>query len=176
MYAGDTAENEYFEWLCEYVALNRGHDQNTLLIQQLYSVPYKAIFTDDDNRISGGLNLRNYYAYDVGIWSGSIKKPCTVLEVLIGLADSIVSIMGDSVSRWFWEMLDNMTLTDYTDSNYDSYQVSKIIGNWLERKIARNGEFTPFPLKYGNVRNMPLRDQMNAYLNERYPLGDWIEE
>lgn len=169
-------ERDYFEWLCERINANKDYSR---LMTELYSTPYKPAFTMDENRTYGGLNLRDYFAYERGIWSDEVNfvRPCSVLEVLTALADSIAELMGDDSGKWFWEMMENMNLSRFSDNSYSAQRVEEIIDNWLNRQYESDGSGSPFPLKKyrGDARNLTLWDQMNGYLNEKYPLGNWIQ-
>lgn len=97
-----------------------------------------------------------------------------MLEVLIGLArrmDAILSDAGDEqVSRWFWEMFDNLGLGNFPDDNYDADAVSDLIEGWLDRRYNRNGKPGLYPLKHAEVdqRKVEIWAQMSAYINENY--------
>lgn len=104
--------NDYFDWLYYQVTnkLRKNGAKNSFrkLLMQLHAMEFVYHVEYDENRASDGTILRWYYVDDGGDdrilqWG----EPCTVLEMLIGLAIKMESIMEEpdidtSVARWFW--------------------------------------------------------------------------
>jgi protein involved in sex pheromone biosynthesis len=102
-----------------------------------------------------------------------------MLEMLIALAIRCEEQMsnpkeGDRTCKWFWEMIQNIELDSYTDSDYFNLDgpvmVDKILTNVLERNYKHDGKGGLFPLKKakGDQRNVEIWYQMSAYLLENY--------
>lgn len=178
---GIDVEQDYFHWLCELINAERDEDGYWLLAKKLHSEPFYSFVPHDENRAKDGLELReeylsmtNYPKYvrlDIG--------DCTVLEMLIGLARRIdyetasAQVEVDNTDFWFWEMIRNLGLEDFSDSEYmlrngDVY-VEEAIIRFLERKYFRNGKGGLFPLKNPTCdqRKIEIWYQMNNYLIER---------
>ena len=95
-----------------------------------------------------------------------------MLEMLVALADRM-SYYADG--DWFWEMIENLGLLPYNDSNfYDdkyvgNYSVSRILVTFLGRKYLKNGTGGLFPLQHTrkDQRRVELWYQMCEYLEEK---------
>ena len=174
----------YFCWLIrligdDYIAANYQK-----LLRKLYSKEYTWELVYDKNRAADGIYLRKLFDQEMGnlrinyeLMSVS-KSPCSVLEMLIALARSAeFNIMhdpdyGDRSGRWFWEMMQNLGLDVYDDYNFYEAEVDKIIDNFIHRRYAKNGAGGAFPVRNAK-QNMNQKDlwwQMNAYLEERFPI------
>lgn len=168
-------DNDYFEWLCHKVCLERNVDY-TLLITKLHKTPYDILsnIQEDRNRIKKTLELRNYFTstYDIQ----TTTRPVSVLEVLVSVAmdieDKIMrdSDAGDRTAVWFWQMINNLGLLKYTDDNFDTRAVNDVLYRFIHRKYDRNGVgsigFTKE--KDCDFRDMDIWQQFNVYLTEKY--------
>lgn len=174
----------YFCWLIrligdDYIAANYQK-----LLRKLYSMEYVWELVYDKNRAADGLYLRKIFDAEMGS-TGILQPkmsespaPCSVLEMLIALARSAENnIMhdpdyGDRSPIWFWEMLENLGLDIYDDYNYYESEVDKIMDIFLHRRYATNGVGGAFPVTKPaqNMRQKDLWWQMNAYLEERFPI------
>lgn len=168
--------NDYFSWLLERVEAFDGQEfsRHQTMLRELFSIDYIWQFELDRNRAVAGTLLRNKFADEMGVYPEEINLTnCTVLEMLEALAEVISDQMGDTVSRWFWEMIHNLSL----DTATSVHDVDTIVDKWLSREYAPNGQGSIFPLKNydGDVRNLKIWDQMNIYINENYPLEEgWL--
>lgn len=167
--------NDYFNWLLDYVNPNHSHSK---LIDEMhrFTFTYKPEFPLDSNVALAGKDIILDY-----IEENNIKNPvpllrgkgCSFLEALIGLA-KIYQRMNDSSENadknFFWEMLDNSSLIEYDDDNFDLKKVMKIISKIIDRQYRADGVNTLFPRKKGmsvQNRDLPLIHQMNAYIREK---------
>ena len=170
------AYSDYYLWLYELV--NDG--EHDTLIRYLYEHPYTWQFTLDENRSAGGINMRNRYANENGILPRDVGEgPCSILEMLIALSERMVELLTCDIYTWFWQMLDNLGLTQFDDSNFDERGVSYILSVWLNRSYNSKGEGSLFPLKdySGDCRNLDTWGQMNAWIAENYPHdSNWLYE
>jgi hypothetical protein len=173
--------NEYYIWLLEQVsAVSLAPYSNyQALLQDLFFIPYTYTNALDKNREIAGLDLRKDFAYSVGIDVSDVRQdPCSVLEMLIGLAKYMSDIYDYTVTKWFWEMIGNMHLDHFYDGHYNSSQVAHTIDEWLQGKYSFRGVGTPFPLRNfsEDTRKMQLFDIMQAYVNENYPVEEnWLD-
>lgn len=166
--------SDYYLWLESLV--NDGN--HSKLIRYLYEQPYRWQFTLDENRAAGGLNLRSRYAYDNGVNVQDVGiGPCSILEMLIALADRMVEILTMDIYDWFWDLMLNLNLIKFDDFHFDERGVNYILNTWLDRQYDRQGNGSLFPLKEysGDCRNLDTWGQMNAWISENYPhTDDWL--
>ena len=169
-------ESDYYIWLRNLVGNRRGYSK---LIKQLDSIPFEWIFSLDENRAAGGINLRSKYAYDTSTNEEDIRTgPCTVLEMLIGVAGHMEDQLANDIETWFWVLIENLCLDQFDDNNYDPRGVEYLVQSWLHRRYRKNGAGSIFPLKHypGDCRNLDIWSQMNAWINENYPTDDsWLD-
>lgn len=167
----------YFKWLCTPL-LEKKPDYWHLL-RAMHNTVYRWSVPNDDNRGADGIKLRDEFVefkdYGIYEWSILMQRPCTVLEMIIGVAIRIEDFMdsGD-FTKWFWEMTDNLELLSYTDDGYyhkgGPEYVKQILTNLLDRNYQRNGNGGLFPLKNEKYdqRKIEIWYQMNSYLDEKY--------
>ena len=139
--------NDYFDWLYYMVTRELGRRKKSYrkLLTLLHAIDFRYSVDYDENRAYDGTSLRWYYVDDGGddeilSW----KAPCTVLEMLIGLAIKIESIMETAdddhgVHHWFWIMLDNLDLKNMNDKNFDKIYVMDRINMFLDRTYEPDG-------------------------------------
>ena len=79
---------------------------------------------------------------------------------------------GDRSGQWFWTMLQNLGLDIYDDWHWFENEVDRILDVFLHRRYERNGIGGAFPVcnVCTDLRNKDLWYQMNAYLEEHYPV------
>lgn len=162
-------EQEYFSWLCKKIdSPNRATYHAAM---ELHKIEFYALLPRDDNRAQDGLTQREYFVRGTK-WriDDLMGTPCTVFEMLVGLAEKMDGIMretDDTTSRWFWEMLDNLDLAGLT-----KVARRRKIKRMVARDYASNGDGGLFPLKLPekDQRKVEIWYQMQAYLSERYPL------
>ena len=180
---GIDIERDYFQWLCELVGINRMEKSYYALAKDLHYNKFYALVPHDENRASDGKELREDYLRMVNYPKYiEIEGECTMLEMLIALAKrmdfetSDPYELGEEVDRtafWFWEMMDNIGLSAFSDDNYyrcgGRYEVNKIIEKFLERKYTKRGIGGIFPLRESkkDQRSTEIWGQMNSYLMER---------
>jgi hypothetical protein len=175
----DFIKDTYFRWLCDIVGVENKANSYYILASHLHSIPFTWSVPNDDNRYLDGQNLREVFIddTDVGMYEAYILEgPCSVLEMLIGLSIRINEIMDwpEGPEVWFYEMLFNLYLIKYNDSDFNFIngreEIRKKISNLLERTYSKDGEGGLFPLYHTrkDQREVELWYQMNAYLRERY--------
>ena len=166
--------SDYYLWLDSLV--NDGNHSN--LIRYLYDQPFIWQFVLDQNRASGGLNLRTKYAFENGLNVQDVGRgPCSVLEMLVALADRMTEVLSSDIWEWFWVMMRNLGLDRFDDYHFDTNAIRDILDVWLDRKYDSKGNGSLFPLsRYsGDSRNLDIWGQMNAWVAENYPhTDDWL--
>ena len=132
----------------------------------------------DENRAKSGLNLRAVFAFESGVYNEDVHDgPCSVLEMLVALAENIATEAGDFVSKWFWEMISNLELMNCSDENYNANYIDARLDIWMRRQYDASGKGNIFEIPNfdGDMRNMEIWNQKNAYLTELYPQEtDWL--
>lgn len=166
----------YFNWLCELIyADDYTRTCYQKVLSYLYSKPFVWTINNDGNRASDGLMLRDIYEHVTGLRINNFG-PCSVLEMMIGLAcrceDNIMHDPeeGDRTYLWFWEMMDNLNLTDQDDYCYNEDEVSMIVDRFLNRRYGPDGRGGPFYIKNfdKDLRRVELWQQLNFYIENRF--------
>lgn len=177
----------YLEWLESFTIDERIVDDRRneyhKLIRALWSIDFKPSIGNDDDRAAEGIELRTRYNDILAKKSGDgefvtpdvrgIFGECRVLEMLIALSMHMYDFMQDmntynSVSRWFWEIMENVSLDFLTDDlwktvpNADDF-VHDICEEIMQRKGRGVGR------RYGwfslyDWENMEIWYQMHSYL------------
>ena len=80
-------EQDYFDWLCDLVHIDRMEEGYLLLAKDLHKRIFYALIPHDENRASDGKELREDYLRDIHYPKYvQIEGNCTVFEMLIALA------------------------------------------------------------------------------------------
>lgn len=167
--------DDYFDWLYFRVR-NQHHSKRASfrkLLSCLHSIDFRYSVDYDENRAADGVNMRWYYVDDGGYdeilqWD----EPCTVLEMLIGLAIQMETIMTHpdidyQAGHWFWMMISNLGLDYMSDGKFDRRHVYGAVSIFLDRAYEPDG--------YGNIifiedcdtdlRKVEIWQQMCWYLD-----------
>lgn len=176
----------YFDWLCDIINLKPG--MYDILMHELYTIEFYWIIDLDSNRADDVHVLRGYFHDSYGYENAFMEKPCSVLEILICLAQKINFILddddrGDRTRIWFWEMLSNLKLDKFNDASFDKSfgqdmsrlnEIRKICDRWLSRKFSYAGFGSPFPLfdPRRDQRKLQMIDQINDYILAKYMIND----
>ena len=192
----DRIAHFYFKWLYSLVGLEtKQYSKYWRLLENLYSHEYTWYVDNDVNRAMDGINLRQIFCRTYGYDYSEIdpivfERPCTFLEMLIGLARRIDSdIMwdpeaGDRTSYWFWMMLRNAGFIDASGRlNSDEYfdaesmvEVAEKVDFIVNRRYDSRGNGGLFQVEYlpdgRDFRDMELWYQMQFCMNERFPVID----
>ena len=161
-------ESRYFERLIDLIHANDSpYNEYFSLLGVLDSREFYYTLANDRDRARDALALRE------SLNSDRKGKP-TVLETMIAMAkrceDDVVG-GGERIDRtaeWFWEMVDNMGLSDQNDDNFNGIIVNKRITNMLDRKYDRHGKYGLFYVKFPpkDLRDVSLWYQMNWHVSE----------
>jgi hypothetical protein len=173
-----TLDDQYLEWLYSQVApVDKKSPSKTYwkLFRQLYSKEFIWIQPNDDNRVEDGRDLRYEFRYQfptVVVSADWMHLPCSMLELLIGLSRRLAFLTDSMSDIWFWQLLDNLNISQCTDARY-SEKTKAYIDVILDRVIWRTYEYNGagglFPLIHPaeDQRNVELWFQLNSYLLER---------
>ena len=170
----------YFCWLVGLIGDDYIQKNYQKLLWKLFTTDYIWELVYDKNRASDGLLLRNDFSSESGemLSLDLYRKPCSVLEMMVALArgaeDSIMHdpIFGDRTCTWFWSILQNLGLDVFDDYNWYEEEVDRILFIFLHRRYERDGSGGAFPIYKPavDIRNKDLWWQMNAYLEEKFPI------
>lgn len=172
-------DEQYLTWLYSQVAPVKARNPSRTyweLLRQMYKKEFVWFIPNDDNRVQDGKDLRNefrdWYGYS-RIEDAWMNLGCSMLEMLMGLANQL-SFVGDGRPvDWFWELLRNLELDTYSDREYDNPRTTEQVDNILDRVIWRtyspHGRGGLFPLLEASTdqRKVELWYQLNSYLLER---------
>lgn len=174
--SNETIRQDYFDWLCGLV----GDRCSWMLLRTLHDRDFVPVIKRDENRALDGIELREeYYETNPYFETDALEGPCSVLEMLIALAQRIDFETKDAVSDeihtsdWFWEMLDNLGISCYDDDNfYDLdavFNIAEALDVFLSRSYGADGLGGIFPLKWptADQREIEIWFQKEAYLKER---------
>lgn len=183
-------ESLYFDWLYSHVGssnLNPAHSYK-LLAEQLHKRRFTWSVPMDDNRIADACALRRKFSSIAGIELNhedtDPQYGCSVLELILSIADrcafeSAGSNCGFDTDEWFWILMKNLAMDQYTDDVYCGErgvpeQVEHILDVFIDRRYKRDGRGGLFPLRHPNQdqREVELWYQMSAYLIEQIDFGD----
>jgi len=174
------SESEYFEWLAEKVHAKE-HD-SMQLVKTLFETAFIVIVPNDENRSDDGLDLREDWLDVCGLSVDPLMgKSANLLEVLIALSIHFDDLMPAPVthteakhrpSKWFWEMLKNADVHEFTDDYWNvkyANELRYMLDAIMKRLYDYNGIGGFFPLRNPkkDQRDVELWYQMNDYIMEK---------
>ena len=180
----------YFTWLVDYKTNLVKDDlrfSHGFVARRMFEYNFSAFVKFDENRISDGYNLRRYYNNHRSRGrllhrNDLMNEPVSVLEVLIALADRMVTQIIpknndiETTHDCLMLMFENLGLYKITDSVINHLRFSQkghffemidqSITRFVDRTYDRFGRGGIFPLQYSKVdqRKVELWYQMNEYL------------
>lgn len=170
-------DEQYLNWLYARIGSVRETRKTRTywsLFGQLYSKEFVWIVPNDDNRVEDGRDLRYEFLDEMGLsttvdpdWMG---LQCSVLELLLGVAKRL-SFEDDSTQvHWFWEVMNNLGLSGYTDKEYNQERIEEILHCLIWRLYEPNGQGGMFPLRHPaeDQRSVEIWYQLSAYLLEEH--------
>lgn len=139
------------------------------LLRHLDTIQFTWLIDKDENRAEDGRALRYEWAETVkfrvdDVW---LEHGCSFLEMLVALSRHLAFEGDGSPHVWFWHLLDNLDLTQYTDEySFDPREVDEPVHTVIWRTYDRNGRGGLFPLRRAkrDQRQIEIWAQMNAYL------------
>ena len=172
--------DDYFDFLSNIVNRGGGMYGCRQLLRHLYNVDFYSNIRNDDNRAEDGKKLREIFQDNrkgERISSSIFGKPCTVLEMLIGLSFRMENELEHGPNRkdaceCFWILLKNLNIDWCNDIEYyyTNNSIERNINDLLERSYCRNGQGGLFPLERTtkDQRDVEIWYQMQEYLIENY--------
>lgn len=207
----ERAQTLYFNWLCDMVHVDNYCGKSWYFLAKiLHNIEFYWVLPNDENRAIHGVKLRQVWmenieeqAEDLGVGHpmfplDSLTGPCSVLEMLVGLAVSIESeIMmnqekGNRTAVWFWEMIINLLYENCRDElqiqgpfevplfyRWSDRFIDEKCGEMLQMFVVKIMDRTYdecglgglFPLKAmdEDQRNVEIWYQAQRWLEENYP-------
>jgi hypothetical protein len=167
----------YLRWLYSRISSVRLRDPRKTywrLARQLYKKQFVWFVPNDDNRVEDGKELRYEFIHFTKEapdrdW---MEEGCSMLEMLVGLSRRLAFEDSSEVHDWFWKLIRNMNLLEFTDARYtdaDFDYIDDILDNIIFRTYRSDGEGGLFPLMYPqkDQRKVELWYQLSSYLLER---------
>ena len=178
------ALESYFDWLCDLIigtTLHIHQGKYSLLLRDLYEKKFRWSVPNDDNRAFEGMVWREVFCdkHDLIYHPDLFDNTVSMLELMLALANRCDQLMADSPSNvsiggWFWRLLSNVGLDEFSDKRYYTHgsweEVDEILNKIIDRTYDRNGNGGLFPLNSSknDQRKVELWYQMNNYLVEKY--------
>lgn len=159
--------SDYYIWLLNCVGM--AQESQSDLLRLLFNTKFEYVLAMDENRASGGMNLREIYATENGLYLEDVYSgPCTVLEVLVALAIRMNEYESShEASEWFLQMIDNLNLFDKSISDAEN-----TLEIWMTRQYnadGSNGNIYYIPNYEGDMRSLEIWNQMHAYILYKQP-------
>lgn len=173
----DSIYDAYFRWLVSQVGSQVMYNS---LLRLLHMTAFHYIMPMDRNRFDDGLYLRHRFANAANLPSKTVditKAPCSILEMMVALAarceDNIMADdeIGNRTGVWFWEMIDSLGLSVYTDSQIElegAEPVLDILRRFNLRAYEPDGRGGLFRTdrKDIDMRSLEIWDQAMMHFNE----------
>ena len=168
-------EITYFRWLYEYI--RRDDVSYTSLMTVLFETQFTYTITMDANREGDIIQLKEQYLSEHPDGRYSVPEYCSVFELLINLAktmeyQSLIDHEVGDIRPYFYQLIDNIGILDFTDEFMDSYYgASIVVRSKIKDVLEHNynpysGDGSLFPVQnYGPDRTkMQLWDQLASYI------------
>lgn len=183
----DGVWEEYRKWLlsrCRFYDLN--YERLTTF---LHNRKFTYSIYMDQNREMDGTIQRDYFLSEKGYFNQDdpeivrfLNNPCSVLEMLVGLAirmdnDWVGNPLDPTPDRCFVIFLDNLGIFE-NDMAFDKRRkrIESAVNKWLNRSFTFNGYGSIFPLKQNEFdedqRSQEIWHQMMAYIKENPELWE----
>lgn len=175
----DSLDGAYLEWLYSQVGIVQNRNPAASywkLLLQMYTTRFTWFVPNDDNRVEDGKALRPAFVHATGY---KLDDPhglfysidCSMLEMLIALAQKAASLSEGQPSEWFWRMVHNLGFDGYTDDIFEvslAEDVEEVLSRLNDRRYGPDGEGGLFPLEEPEIdqRKVELWYQLQAYLIE----------
>ena len=172
-------DDEYLSWLYSQVGIVRNLNparSHWKLLHQLYTKQFMWFVPNDDNRAEDGRALRYEFLEKtrfplddpLGEW---YHLNCSVLEMIIALAQRVAFESDGTPSEWFWRLMHNLELDGYTDSVHEisiAEEVEVVLDRLNGRTYSADGVGGLFPLRepQHDQRRVELWYQMQSYMLE----------
>lgn len=165
----------YFRWLYSQVADPDWTDEGFThweLLRALFQIEFVSVAGKDEDRATDGRELRRTFIDEQGLSGVSrdwIEHGCSMLELMVGLAQRLEFLADAKVHYWFWRLMDNLDLRQYNDEyELPLEDVDEAITRVIFRLYGYDGVGGLFPLR------APTRDQRELELWVQ--MGDYLAE
>jgi len=166
-------DDQYLEWLYSLVGRQAENVDHWHLMKQLNSreFVYLPETPSDENRWEDGVALRRKFMVrhrTINVDKGWLEMGCTVLEMLVGLAERLSFELDGTIGSWFWHLIDNLGLTRYSDGRWSGRAIDQAIERLVWRQYSYDGSGGLFPLQrpHQDQRRVELWFQMESYMLE----------
>ena len=152
------------------------------MFRHLYNTEFVYAIIKDKNRAIDGIDLRYRFGVNNRIDEWFVidsfqTKPCSVLEMIIGLSlrcEETIMMEDSEISKiykWFWDMIRNLGLYIMDDINYNDRYVQDVLTRFINREYERNGSGGLFTLVNTNrdLRKVEIWYQLCWYLDTILP-------
>lgn len=175
----DSLDGAYLEWLYSQVGIVQNRNparSHWKLLLQLYTTQYRWFIPNDDNRVEDGKALRLLFLDETRYplddpFGHFFSIECSMLEMLIALAQRAAFDSEGSPAEWFWRLLHNLGIDGYTDDIHEisiAEEVEEVLEQINSRSYGPDGSGGLFPLRdaQNDQRVVELWYQLQAYLFE----------
>lgn len=169
-------DERYFEWLYNLVAPGEDRDPSRSYLNlcgEMHRTPFEWFVSRDENRAEHGKELRDIFLDESGLDADNnwLSMDCSIFEMLVSLAEAAAFQTEETPHEWFWIMVKNIGLHNYTDEVYSDSVHSSVVATLrrvVYREYQENGRGGLFPLRKprGDQREVELWYQLSAYLIE----------
>ena len=146
--AANDLERTYYDWLVTNHIAYWG--TYSVLLKSLYDTPFRVMILMDENRVGDGLDMRDRFIYQYGLGQRERdilrqSRPCSVLEVMVGLAQRFDEEYmtqynnEDPIGLLVKPMINSLGLQGYDDQHFDRYGFNQIMMNLLNRTYSPDG-------------------------------------
>lgn len=165
-------DEQYLTWLYRLVEGDTEYSYWNLM-NALFSTRFEYIIDLDYNRAVDGMGLREQFISEEDpdpnlITYAWVNTDCSVLEMIIALVRRMEFLTDWAVDECFWELMDNLGVSDYNDANFDEFDIEQALERLINRTYDKSGHGGLFPLEdpQEDQRNLQLIYQMYGYINE----------
>jgi hypothetical protein len=158
--------------MCDLVCDKRyiGRASYFKLLRYLDNKDFTYKLSLDENRAKDGVELRYRFSGRDNLLK---DRPCSILEMILALSlrceEHIMcdDDIGDQTGKWFWDMIDNLGLSDMQDEDFNKVYTDNVIYKFLNRQYQKDGLGGLFTVKNRNtdLRKVEIWYQMCWYLN-----------
>lgn len=167
----------YMNWLISHIDKRSNYES---LLSHLFNSEYRCLYELDENRAHDGVNLRYDYMNDTGDNPDISGTACSMLELLISVSIRVESAAScieydDRTADWFWIMIDNLGLGEFTNDRYDGRSVDYVLERFMSHMYAPNGKGSLFTINNPktDLRNEDLWYQICGFVNQILPESNY---
>lgn len=157
---------DYLDWL--WFTFGNQNYYDISLFEKLSKIEYRYQNSLDRSRMCAGLQLRQEYAYEIGVYEEDVADGlCSVLEMLCALGREMYIQSSEESPQYFvCAMLTNLGIRSANNPC-----IQNICNDWMDNNFRPDGKGSIFYVsKYdGDMRELSIWDQMNVWLTTYYP-------